>query len=163
MNLMVVDGVSDKAAHISMVYVSDFVTWFIGLHLWFHFCWKIWWESLTNIPAGLSTSKASIVPLWVKIGFALRLIGNGSFYHRFSANYLTDEFVTRIAFPFKLKRCGKKSITTDHNSLNLILDVVSVKKRLCLSFLGEPCFIKNTRIDSQIRIKFHQLRPLGIL
>ena len=38
MNLMVVDSVSDKAAHIFMVYVSDFVTWFIGLHLWFHFC-----------------------------------------------------------------------------------------------------------------------------
>ena len=41
--------------------------------------------------------------------------------------------------------------------------MVSVqKKRLCLSFVGEPCFIKNTRIDSQIRIKFHQLRPLGL-
>lgn len=38
---------------------------------------------------------------------------------------------------------------------------VDKKKRLRLSFLGEPSFIKNTRIDSQIRIKFHQLRALG--
>lgn len=80
------------------------------------------------------------MPLWVKIGFALRLIGNGSFYLRFSANYLTDEFVTRIGFPFKLKRCGKKSITTDHNSLNLILDMVSVKKKALLELPGRALF-----------------------